>query len=141
MSDEETGAAATKTHSERVERILSEMEKLSLLEIVELKDGIEEKFGVTAAAMPAMAFAPGMMGAGGGAAVEEKTSFDVILKDYGKEKIQVIKEIRAITSLGLKEAKDLVESLPKPVKEGVPKEEADKIKAQLTKVGATVEIK
>lgn len=146
MADEtvaEDGGTATadKTYSERVERILTEMEQLSLLEIVELKDGIEGRFGVTAA-MPAMAMAP-MAGAGGGdgGAAEEKTAFDVVLKDFGSEKIQVIKEVRGITSLGLKEAKALVEDLPKPVKEGVSKEEADKVKEQLEKVGATVEIK
>ncbi len=138
VAEEGGTATAAKTYSERVERILSEMEQLSLLEIVELKDGIEERFGVTAA-MPAAMAMP--MGGGGGAAAEEKTSFDVILKDFGKEKIQVIKEIRGITSLGLKEAKALVEDLPQNVKEGISKEDADKVKEQLEKVGATVEIK
>ena len=100
---------------------------------------LEEKWGVTAAAAVAVAAAPGA--AGGAAAAEEKTEFTVVLAAVGDKKIEVIKEVRALTGLGLKEAKDLVEGAPKPVKEGVNKEEADKIKATLEKVGAKVELK
>jgi large subunit ribosomal protein L7/L12 len=114
------------------------IEKLTLLEMSELVKALEEKFGVTAAAP--MAFAA-MPGAGAAAAVEEKTEFDVILAATGAEKIKVIKVVRAITGLGLKEAKDLVEGAPKPVKEGIPKAEAEELKKQLVEVGATVEIK
>ena len=109
------------------------------LELVELKKKIEEEWGITAAAPVAVAAAGG--GGGGGAAVEEKTAFDVVLTGAGQQKIQVIKVVRAITGLGLKEAKDLVDSAPKPVKEGVNQEEADSIKAQLEEAGASVEVK
>jgi large subunit ribosomal protein L7/L12 len=110
-----------------------------VLELVELKNKIEDEWGITAAAPVAVA-APG--GAGGGeAAAEEKSSFDVVLTAAGGQKIQVIKVVRAITGLGLKEAKDVVDSAPKPVKEGVPQDEADALKAQLEEAGATVEIK
>ena len=112
---------------------------MSVLELVELKNKIEEEWGVTAAAPVAVA-APSA-GAGDGAAAEEKTSFDVVLTAAGGQKIQVIKVVRAVTGLGLKEAKDLVDSAPKPVKEGVAQEEADQIKAQLEEAGATVELK
>jgi large subunit ribosomal protein L7/L12 len=105
-----------------------------------LKNKIEEEWGVTAAAPVAVA-APGGGGGGDGAAAEEKTSFDVVLTEAGGQKIQVIKVVRAVTGLGLKEAKDLVDSAPKPVKEGVAQEEADQIKAQLEEAGATVELK
>jgi large subunit ribosomal protein L7/L12 len=111
---------------------------MSVLELVELKNKIEEEWGITAAAPVAVA------AAGGGAAapeVEEKTAFDVVLTGAGQQKIQVIKVVRAITGLGLKEAKDLVDSAPKPVKEGVNQEEADSIKAQLEEAGAEVEVK
>ncbi len=122
------------------EDVLAYLEKATMLEISELIKDIEEKFGVTAAAPVAMPVAGA--GAGGGeAAPEEKTEFDVILKDIGSQKIQVIKVVRAITNLGLKEAKELVESAPKAVKEGVSKAEAEEIKKQLEEVGATVEIK
>jgi large subunit ribosomal protein L7/L12 len=122
-----------------VEKIFDELGKMSVLELVELKNKIEEEWGVTAAAPVAVA-APG--GAGGdGAAAEEKTSFDVVLTAAGGQKIQVIKVVRAVTGLGLKEAKDLVDSAPKPVKEGVAQEEADQVKAQLEEAGATVELK
>ncbi len=122
------------------EDVLAYLEKATMLEISELIKDIEEKFGVTAAAPVAMPVA-GAGAAGGEAAAEEKTDFDVILKDIGSQKIQVIKVVRAITNLGLKEAKELVESAPKAVKEGVSKAEAEEIKKQLEEVGATVEIK
>ena len=114
---------------------------MSVLELSQLVSELEEKFGVSAAAP--VAIASGMMPAAGGAAgaAEEKTEFDVVLTVVGDQKIQVIKEVRAITGLGLKEAKSLVEEAPKPVKEGVPKEEAEKIKAQLEGAGAQVELK
>jgi large subunit ribosomal protein L7/L12 len=124
-----------------VDKIFDELGKMSVLELVELKNKIEEEWGVTAAA-PVAVVAPGGGAAGGdGAAAEEKTSFDVVLTEAGGQKIQVIKVVRAVTGLGLKEAKDLVDSAPKPVKEGVASEEADQIKAQLEEAGATVELK
>ena len=123
-----------------VDTIFENLGKMSVLELVELKDKIEEEWGVTAAAPVAVA-APGGAAAGDGAAAEEKTSFDVVLTEAGGQKIQVIKVVRAVTGLGLKEAKDLVDSAPKPVKEGVAQEEADQIKAQLEEAGATVELK
>jgi large subunit ribosomal protein L7/L12 len=121
------------------EDVIKFIEGMTVLELSELVKELEAKFGVSAAAPMVMAAAT----AGGAAAVvaEEKTEFDVILMSFGAEKIQVIKEIRAITSLGLKEAKDLVEGVPKPVKEGIAKAEADEIKKKLEAVGATVEIK
>src|SRR6266700_7581562 len=122
-----------------VDTIFENLGKMSVLELVELKNKIEEEWGVTAAAPVAVA-APGAP-AGDGAAAEEKTSFDVVLSEAGGQKIQVIKVVRAVTGLGLKEAKDLVDSAPKPVKEGAAKEEADTIKAQLEEAGATVELK
>src|SRR3954452_5313173 len=122
-----------------VDTIFDELGKMSVLELVELKNKIEEEWGITAAAPMAVA-APGAA-AGDGAAAEEKTSFDVVLTAAGGQKIQVIKVVRAVTGLGLKEAKDLVDSAPKPVKEGVGQEEADQVKAQLEEAGATVELK
>ncbi len=119
-------------------KIVDELSKLTVLEAADLAKMLEEKWGVTAAAAVAVAAAPG---AGGGAAAEEKTEFTVVLAAAGDKKIEVIKEVRALTGLGLKEAKDLVEGAPKPVKEGVNKEEADKMKATLEKVGAKVELK
>ncbi len=120
-------------------KIVDELSTLTVLEAAELAKMLEEKWGVTAAAAVAVAAAPG---AGGGAApAEEKTEFTVVLAAAGDKKIEVIKEVRALTGLGLKEAKDLVEGAPKNVKEGVNKEEADKIKATLEKVGAKVELK
>ena len=118
-------------------KIVDELSKLTVLEAAELSKLLEEKWGVSAAAPVAM------MAAGGGAAapVEEKTEFDVVLMEAGANKINVIKEVRAITSLGLKEAKDLVEAAPKAVKEGVSKDEAAKLKAQLEGAGAKVDIK
>ncbi|HEV8098552.1 MAG TPA: 50S ribosomal protein L7/L12 [Gaiellaceae bacterium] len=123
-----------------VDKIFDELGTMSVLELVELKNKIEEEWGVTAAAPVAVA-APGGGGGGDGAAAEEKTSFDVVLTEVGGQKIQVIKVVRAVTGLGLKEAKDLVDSAPKPVKEGVAQEEADQIKGQLEEAGATVELK
>ena len=124
-----------------VDTIFDELGKMTVLELVELKNKIEEEWGVTAAAPVAVA-APGAAAAGGdGGAAEEKTSFDVVLTEAGGQKIQVIKVVRAVTGLGLKEAKDLVDSAPKPVKEGVAQDEADQIKAQLEEAGATVELK
>ena len=124
-----------------VDTIFDSLGKISVLELVELKNKIEEEWGVTAAAPVAVAPAGGGGGGGDGAAAEEKTSFDVVLTEAGGQKIQVIKVVRAVTGLGLKEAKDLVDSAPKPVKEGVAQEEADQIKAQLVEAGATVELK
>jgi large subunit ribosomal protein L7/L12 len=120
-----------------VESIISEIEKLSVLELAELVSALEEKFGVTAQA--AVVAAPA--GAAPAAEEEEQTEFDVILSATGDKKIQVIKVVRTITSLGLKEAKALVDEAPGPVKEGIPKEEADQIKAELEEAGAIVEIK
>jgi large subunit ribosomal protein L7/L12 len=126
-----------------VDKVFDELGKMSVLDLVELKNKIEEEWGITAAAPVAVA-APGAAAGGGGAdggAAEEKTEFDVILQSAGEKKIQVIKVVRAITGLGLKEAKDLVDGAPNPVKEGVAREEADSIKAQLEEAGATVEVK
>jgi large subunit ribosomal protein L7/L12 len=125
-----------------VDTIFDELGKLTVLELVELKNKIEEEWGITAAAPVAVA-APGAAapGAGDGAAAEEKTSFDVVLTNAGAGKIGVIKVVRAVTGLGLKEAKDLVDSAPKAVKEGVNEEEANSIKAQLEEAGASVELK
>lgn len=120
--------------------VINFIANMSVLELSELVKELEEKFGVSAAAPVAVAGAPGA-GAEAAAPVEEQTEFDVILTGAGDKKIQVIKEVRAITGLGLKEAKALVEEAPKPVKEGVVKEEADKMKEQLEGAGATVEIK
>jgi large subunit ribosomal protein L7/L12 len=121
------------------DKVFDELGKMTVLELVELKKKIEDEWGITAAAPVAIA-APA--GAGGDvAAAEEKSAFDVVLTAAGGQKIQVIKVVRAITGLGLKEAKDVVDSAPKPVKEGVPQDEADAIKAQLEEAGATVEIK
>lgn len=121
-----------------VQEIVEKIEKLTLLEAAELKKALEEKFGVSAAAPVAVA-------AGGAgvetAAKEEKTEFDVILSSAGAQKINVIKVVRAATGLGLKEAKDLVDGAPKPIKEGISKEEAEKLKKELEEAGATVELK
>ena len=123
-----------------VDTVFEQLGSMSVLELVELKKKIEDEWGITAAAPVAVA-AAGAGAAGDGAApVEEKTSFDVVLEAAGGQKIQVIKVVRAITGLGLKEAKDLVDSAPKPVKEGVAQDEADSIKAQLEEAGATVAI-
>jgi large subunit ribosomal protein L7/L12 len=121
------------------DKVFDELGKMTVLELVELKNKIEDEWGITAAVPVAVAAAGG--GGGGEAAAEEKSSFDVVLTAAGGQKIQVIKVVRAITGLGLKEAKDVVDSAPKPVKEGVPQDEADALKAQLEEAGATVEIK
>ncbi len=123
-----------------LEKIVDELSSLTVLEAAELAKLLEAKWGVSAAAAVAAAAAPAA-GAAAASPVEEKTEFNVVLAAVGDKKIEVIKEVRAITALGLKEAKDLVEGAPKPVKEGVSKEEAEKIKAALEKVGAKVELK
>jgi large subunit ribosomal protein L7/L12 len=130
--------------SEKVQSIVDTISALNVLELVELKKALEDTFGVTAAA-PVVVAGPAAATGGDGAAapapVEEKTEFDVVLTAAGANKIQVIKVVRELTSLGLKEAKDLVEGAPKPVKEGVSKEEAEAAKAKLVEAGATVDIK
>ena len=123
-----------------IEKIAEDLSNLTVLEAAELATLLEEKWGVSAAAAPMAVAMPAGGGDAGGAA-EEKTEFDVILVSAGASKINVIKEVRSITGLGLKEAKDLVEGAPKPVKEGVAKDEADQIKAKLEEAGATVEVK
>ena len=120
-------------------QIVDDLSALTVLEAAELAKMLEEKWGVSAAA--AVAVAAGPAAGGGAAAVEEQTEFTVVLAAAGDKKIEVIKEVRAITGLGLKEAKDLVEGAPKPVKEGVAKDEAEKLKAQLEKAGAKIELK
>ncbi|MFC2149701.1 50S ribosomal protein L7/L12 [Candidatus Auribacterota bacterium] len=122
-----------------MEEFIGQIEKMTVLELSELVKALEDKFGVSAAAPVAVAAAA--PGADAGAAAEEKTEFDVILATVGANKIQVIKEVRALTNLGLKEAKDLVDGAPKPVKEHATKEEADQVKAKLEAAGATIEIK
>ena len=123
-----------------VEETLEKFEKMTVLELSEFKQAFEDKFGVTAAA-PMMAMPMGGGGGGAAAAVEEKTEFTVVLASAGDKKIQVIKVVRELTGLGLKEAKDLVDGAPKPVKDGVSKEDAAKMKTALEEQGATVEIK
>jgi len=118
--------------------ILEAISNMSVMEVVDLISAMEEKFGVSAAAAVAVAAAPA---AGGGAAVEEKTEFDVVMTGFGDNKVNVIKVIRAVTGLGLKEAKDMVEGVPATVKEGVSKAEAEDVKKQLVEAGATVDIK
>jgi large subunit ribosomal protein L7/L12 len=132
MSEETTTVELSKNSA----KILEMIEKMSVLEMSELVKAMEDKFGVSAAAPVAVAAA-----GGGGEVAEEQTEFNVVLAAVGDKKIQVIKEVRSITGLGLKEAKDLVEGAPKPVKEAVSKEDAAKLKEQLEAVGATVEIK
>ena len=122
-----------------LEKLAEELSALTVLEAAELSKMLEEKWGVSAAAPVAVAAAPA--GGGDAAAVEEKDTFDVVLAAAGEKKINVIKEVRAITGLGLKEAKDLVEGAPKPVKEGVAKDEAEELKKKLEEAGATVELK
>lgn len=126
--------------SAEMEKIISAVENMTVLELSKLVKALEERLGVSAAAPVAVA-AAAPADAGGAAAAEEKTEFDVILTSFGEKKVGVIKEVRAITGLGLKEAKDLVEGAPKAVKEAIAKDEAEKIKAQLEGAGATVEIK
>jgi len=129
--------------SDKVVKLIEEVKALTVLELNELVKALEEEFGVSAAAPVAVAAVPAAGGAAAPAeaAAEEKTEFDVILKDVGPEKIKVIKVVREVTGLGLKEAKDLVDGAPKPVKENVSKEEAASIEAKFKEVGATVEIK
>jgi large subunit ribosomal protein L7/L12 len=122
-------------------KIVDDLSKLTVLEAAELSKLLEEKWGVSAAAPVAVAAAGGGAGAAAAAPAEEKTEFDVVLTEAGAQKINVIKEVRAITGLGLKEAKDLVEAAPKPVKEAVSKADAEKFKAQLEAAGAKVELK
>jgi large subunit ribosomal protein L7/L12 len=126
-----------------VPKLVEQLGSMTVLELVELKKALEEEWGVTAAAPVAVAAvgAPAAAAGDGGAAAEEQTEFAVVLTSAGQQKIQVIKVVRAITGLGLKEAKDLVDGAPQPVKEGVAREEADSIKAQLEEAGATVEVK
>jgi len=124
----------------KVEEVLEVIKGMTLIELRDLNKAIEEEFGVTAAAPVAMAMAPAGGDAGGAAAEEEKDSFTVVLSDFGANKIGVIKVVRELTSLGLKEAKDLVEAAPKPIKEGVAKDEAEKAKAALEEAGAKVEL-
>jgi large subunit ribosomal protein L7/L12 len=124
-----------------LQKIYDDLSKLTVLEMSELTKLMEEGWGVSAAAAVAVAAAPAAGGGAGAAAAEEKTEFTVVLAAVGEKKIEVIKEVRAVTGLGLKEAKDLVEGAPKPVKEGVSKDEAAKIKATLEKAGAKVELK
>ncbi|SRR5206468_4478823 len=121
-----------------LQRLVDDLSKLTVLEAADLAKLLEEKWGVSAAAAVAVAAAPGGAAA---APAEEQTEFNVVLTAVGEKKIEVIKEVRALTGLGLKEAKDLVEGAPKPVKEGVTKDEAEKVKAQLEKAGAKVELK
>jgi large subunit ribosomal protein L7/L12 len=123
-------------------KLVDQLGKMTVLELVELKNSLEEEWGVTAAAPVAVA-APGAPAAGGdgAAAAEEQSTFDVVLTGAGDKKIQVIKVVRALTNLGLKEAKDLVDGAPNAVKEGVTREEADQMKAQLEEAGATIELK
>ncbi|MFZ1092006.1 MAG: 50S ribosomal protein L7/L12 [Xanthobacteraceae bacterium] len=121
-----------------LQKLVDDLSQLTVLEAADLAKMLEEKWGVSAAAAVAVAAGPG---AGAAAPVEEKTEFTVMLTSHGEKKIEVIKEVRALTGLGLKEAKELVEAAPKAVKEGVSKDEAEKVKAQLEKAGAKVELK
>jgi large subunit ribosomal protein L7/L12 len=123
------------------DKLVESLGSMTVLELVELKNKLEEEWGVTAAAPVAVAAGAPAAGGDGAAAAEEKTAFDVVLAGAGDKKIQVIKVVRAVTGLGLKEAKDLVDGAPNPVKEGVPQDEADQIKAQLEEAGASVEVK
>ena len=123
------------------DKLVQELGGMTVLDLVELKNKLEEEWGVTAAAPVAVAAAGAAPGGDGAAAAEEQSTFDVVLTAAGGQKIQVIKVVRAVTGLGLKEAKDLVDGAPNPVKEGVAKEEADTVKAQLEEAGASVELK
>ena len=133
---------AAKDTSMSIDRIIEAVSSMTVLELSQLVKALEEKFGVTAAA-PMLAMGAGLVGAGPAAAPveEEKTEFDVILKDFGAQKIQVIRAVRELTDLGLRESKELVEGAPNPVKQGVSKEEADQAKARLEEAGAAVEIR
>lgn len=124
-----------------MQELIDTIKNMKVLELVELKKALEEEFGVSAAAAPVMMAGAVGAGAGAEAAEEEKTEFDVVLTGFGAKKIQVIKVVRAITGLGLKEAKDLVEGVPKTLKEGIQKDEADKIKTEIEDAGGTAELK
>ena len=124
-----------------VDKVFDELGKMSVLDLVELKNKIEEEWGITAAAPVAVAAPAGGGAAADGGAAEEKSEFDVILTAAGDKKIQVIKVVRAITGLGLKEAKDLVDNAPSPIREGVAQDEADSVKSQLEEAGGSVEVK
>jgi len=131
-----------KVEKDSVEKIVDLVEKMTVLELSELSKALQEKFGVTpAVAMAQAGPATGAGAAPAGAAAEEKTEFAVILSSAGEKKIQVIKVVRELTGLGLKEAKDLVDGAPKPIKEGIPKDEAESIRTKLVEAGATVEVK
>ena len=138
VAEATSGASGNGPTSEAVAKIIESISKLSVLELVELVKALENKFGVSAAA-PMMAAMP--VGAAPAAAVEEKTEFNVMLTGFGDKKIQVIKVVRELTGLGLKEAKDLVDGVPKPVKEGLSKAEAEEMKKKLEEAGATIELK
>jgi large subunit ribosomal protein L7/L12 len=138
MVTKETTAAPKKSGNR--EKVMELIEKMTVLELADLVKDLEEKFGVTAQAPAVQAVAAPAAG-GDAQAAEEKTEFTIVLSSFGDKKLQVIKEVRAITSLGLKEAKDLVDNVPKPIKEKVSKEEAEAIKKRLTEAGATVELK
>ena len=127
--------------SEKVEQLIEQVKELTVLELSEVVKALEEEFGVSAAAPAAVAAAPAAGGAAPAAAAEEKTDFDVILAEAGQEKVKVIKVVKDITGLGLKDAKAVVDGAPKAVKEGASKEEAEEIKAKLEEAGATVEVK
>jgi large subunit ribosomal protein L7/L12 len=139
MSEEE--AVVTKEFTDEIKALGNQLAKLTLKEAVDLKDYLKAEYGIEPAAGAAVMAVGGPAAAGEAAEEEEQTAFDVILKDIGDKKIQVIKAVRALTSLGLKEAKELVEGAPKAVKEGVAKEEADEARAALEEAGATVEVK
>jgi len=139
QAQQEPEAKETATLTKEQEEFVSKIESMSVLELSSLVKVLEEKFGVSAQA-PMMVAGAAAPAAGGGAEEEEKTTFNVVLSEIGANKIQVIKEIRAVTSLGLKEAKDLVDSAPKPIKEGIPKQEAEEIKQKIEATGAKVEL-
>jgi large subunit ribosomal protein L7/L12 len=135
-----TSGGESGVEQDKIEQVVSLVESMTVLEVSELVKMLEEKFGVSAA-MPAMVAGPAAGAAEAGAAAEEQTEFDVVLAEVGDKKIQVIKVVRALTGLGLKEAKDLVDGAPKPVKEKITKQEAEEVKTKLEEVGAKVEIK
>jgi large subunit ribosomal protein L7/L12 len=139
--EEKSAAKPSVELSKTAQKIIDDIEKMPVLELANLVKALEDKFGVSAAMPVAAAGAAAGAAAAGAAPAEEKTTFSVVLAKIGAQKIQVIKEVRALTNLGLKEAKDLVESAPKPIKEDVPKEEAEEIKKKIEAVGATVELK
>ena len=140
MTEEATATEATKEFTKEIKALGDSIVKLTLKEAVDLADYLKQEHGIEPAAGGAVMMA-GPAGDGGAAEEEEQTAFDVILKEVGDKKIQVIKAVRALTSLGLKEAKELVDGAPKAVKEGVPKEEADEARSQLEEAGATIEVK